>query len=165
MLSYPWGRGRNSCTSGEGTDQINQPLEGGNRRVLKRRPKTPCVTGAALSQFGHPGTAEHHPCTAGQVPAARGAKPSCGCRVSPGVAKAAAGCFVQGLQRQVASEQGNHLCFVPSWMFLLALVGTCYCFVIKTKIAIRRVVRERLSRDKTEAKCLFGHYHSWQKLL
>lgn len=39
-------------------------------RVLKRRPKTPCVIGAGLSQFGQPGKLQSIPCTAVQVPAA-----------------------------------------------------------------------------------------------
>lgn len=132
-------------------------LEGGKRRVLKRRPDSLCHRSWVVPVWSAWGTAEQ-PCTAVQVPAV---VPSH--RVAAGSAlvwaKAAAGYFVHcrdGRGRQCALSKGNHICCVLSCMFLPALVGTCYCFMT----AIKRVVRERLSRHKTEAKCLFGHYPS-----
>lgn len=130
--------------------------------MLKRRPKTPCVIGSGLSQFGQPGDLQSIPALQFrsqlwcQTIVWLQGQPWCGLKQLLG-ALSMAGTEEAGS----GLSKGNHICCVPSCMFLPALVGTCYCFMT----VIIRVVGERLSGHKTEAKCLFGHtqVHSQQK--
>lgn len=153
-MSDPWGRGRNSCT-----DQVNQPARPAAFHVLKvlpgsgstiqsftggffftggwkqkgsrvkRRPKSPCHRSWVIPVC-QPGELQ-------SIPALQfrsqlhcqtivwlqgqpwcGLKPLLGTLSPAGPAEAGSGV-----------SKGNHICCVPSCMFLPNLVGTCFCFM------------------------------------
>lgn len=128
--------------------------------MFKRKPKTPCVVGAGLSRFGQPGELQN-------IPALRfrsqlcPAVPNYRVAVGPALvwAKAAAGYLVhcRGCRGRECSEQGDPWLLCP---LSYVLASPCGNSLWLYDTAIKRAVTERLSRHKTEAKCLFGHYTS-----